>query len=73
MPGADTTERTAIGKRNSPLPIEARRRLWDAIWERLLAPVLEESRNRSEHDRLPGDDDRQPLAADAGQRDGEAA
>jgi hypothetical protein len=33
----------------SPLPIEARRRLWDQLWERLLQPLPSEVVKEDDH------------------------
>ena len=73
MSDADTVERPTMGREKGSLPIAARQRLWDAVWERLLAPVSEEFRHRPGQVRLRGDDDRQPRVPSADQPDGEAA
>jgi len=56
-----------------PLPIAVRRRLWDAIWERLLVPAPSESPQGCGADKAHGDGDRQPRTPAGARRDGEAA
>jgi hypothetical protein len=41
-------------RRHEPLPLEARRALWERIWDRLLAPTTEEQ----PHSREPTRDGR---------------
>ena len=41
MPEGGTTERERLGAATHPLPVTARRRLWESIWDRLLAPTPE--------------------------------
>lgn len=72
MPEAGTRERNGRGE-SYPLPVAARRRLWDAIWERLLAPVPSERRRGRRLDQSNGDGELQPQAPAGGRRDGEAA
>ena len=54
MPDTGTRERSAIQTTARPIPIVARQRLWDALWERLLAPPAVSDAADSEQTRTGG-------------------
>lgn len=49
MPKAGATKG---GRAAQPLPVAARRRIWDAVWDRLLAPTAGERQGGDAPDRV---------------------
>ena len=69
--GRQEKDRTQVGA--VPLPIAARRRLWDALWERLLAPAPGECHDLHGNTRSLDADGGHPQTAVMGNSGGEAA
>lgn len=73
MPKAGATRQRNAERMDKPLPVAARRRLWDAVWDRLLTPNPDERQAGGDSDWVETVDDSRPLSEPDGRRSGEAA
>lgn len=71
MPEAGAQEHRATGRAAQPLPLAARRKLWQSVWDRLLAPPSE--RQGGGTDRPNGNHEGHQLPEAGRRQDGEAA
>jgi hypothetical protein len=52
MPEAGAAEQRTAGRAAQPLPVAARRRLWQSVWDRLLGPTPSERHGGDEPDQV---------------------
>jgi hypothetical protein len=73
MPEAGVTDQSMTGRAASPLPVSARQRLWDAVWDRLLAPATDGRQEGDGPDWVDAVDGGRLVPVAAGRRRGEAS
>ena len=73
MPEAGATEHRKAGRESQPLPVAARRRIWDAVLDRLLASPPSGCQGGDAPDRVDKRVDGRRLPEGGRRQDGEAA